>query len=94
MMLTSRRNRTCGQSVFVALVLLTMVYGGYLYYDLKKSLDDTRDRALRYQQQQESLTGQLQGIACVTLLSETVLADSTICGLSLRPRPKLQDRVT
>ncbi|KAJ8021859.1 Golgi integral membrane protein 4 [Holothuria leucospilota] len=60
MMLTSRRNRTCGQSVFVALVLLTMVYGGYLYYDLKKSLDDTRDRALRYQQQQESLTGQLQ----------------------------------
>ncbi|XP_071840034.1 uncharacterized protein [Apostichopus japonicus] len=59
-MLTSRRNRGCGQSVFVALVLVTLVYGCYLYFDLKKSLEETRDRAVRYQQQQESLTGQLQ----------------------------------
>lgn len=60
-MFTSRRNRGCGQSVFVALVLVTLVYGCYLYFDLKKSLEETRDRAVRYQQQQESLTQQLQG---------------------------------
>ena len=62
-MLSSRRGgRPLGQTIFIAAFLIALVYGGYTYFQLKQALDTATNKHMKYQQQQDSLTSQLQGI--------------------------------
>ena len=49
---------------FIVLCLLFLGYVGMSYWQVRKALEDTKIKAKQFQQQQESLTAQLQGLSC------------------------------
>lgn len=58
----SRKQRKIFQSLLLLTVVFVLIYGGMMWYEMHQQLKRTESLALKYQQHQESLSAQLQGI--------------------------------
>lgn len=58
----SRKQRKIFQFLLFTTVVFVFIYGGMVWYEMHQQLKRTEALALKYQQHQESLSAQLQGI--------------------------------
>lgn len=58
----SRRHKRIFQSLVLLSVVFGLLYGAMISYEMHKQLKRTEVIAVKYQQHQESLSAQLQGI--------------------------------